>query len=97
MIIEKIIVSELALSDLEEIWLYIGIDNPSAVDDLVERIYTDCETLQQYPDLGRKRDEVLPGMRSLAIEKYVVYYRLNDTVLEIVRILSGFRDVDSIF
>ena len=45
----------------------------------------------EQPGMGRARPEFGPGVRSFAVENYVIYYRQEDDVL-IARILLGRRD-----
>jgi len=95
--IEKLIISDQAADDLDQIWRHIGIDNPSAADKLVEVIYENCLRIKKNPEIGRNRDELLPGIRCLGVKKYLIFYRIKNQAVQIVRILSGYRDLDSIF
>ena len=94
---EKLIISDQAAEDLEEIWQHIGIDNPAAADKFVEVIYEKCLHIEENPEIGRNRDELLPGIRCLPVKKYLIFYRIKIKAVQIVRILSGYRDIDSIF
>jgi len=40
-----------ALADLQEIWVHIAVDNPSAADKLEAEIYQACELLVKIPVL----------------------------------------------
>ncbi|GAP96974.1 type II toxin-antitoxin system RelE/ParE family toxin [Leptolyngbya sp. NIES-2104] len=51
----------------------------------------------QFPQIGRKRDELYPGSRSLAYEQYLIFYRLVDENIEILRIVSGYQDLPALF
>jgi len=95
--IEKLIISDQAAADLEEIWQHIGIDNPSVADKFVEGIYEKCLLVKENPEIGRNRDELLPGIRCLSVKKYLIFYRIKSNAVQIVRILIGYRDIDSIF
>ena len=87
-----------ALSDLDEIWdYYAKVAGQQAADGIVRRIDGACGLLQEHPFAGRARDEVRAGLRSIAASPYVVFYRVNDDVAEIVRVLDGRRDLDEIF
>lgn len=44
-----------------------------------------------YPRLGRLRPEFGVDVRSLAVESYVIYYRVENELL-IARVLHGRRD-----
>jgi toxin ParE1/3/4 len=43
--------------------------------------------------LGKSRDDIKAGYRSLLVERYLVFYRLADEQLEIMRILHYRMDV----
>ncbi|WP_204141643.1 type II toxin-antitoxin system RelE/ParE family toxin [Halomicronema sp. CCY15110] len=51
----------------------------------------------QFPQIGRKRDELYPGLRSLPYKQYLIFYRLLDDVIEVFRIISGYQDVTVLF
>jgi len=53
--------------------------------------------LRSWPYSGRKRDELLAGMRSVPIHPYILFYRIEANAVEIVRILHDRRDIASIF
>lgn len=86
-----------AEADLEEILDYIEDRNPAAAERLAEAIDRRCESLGRSPGSGRMRDELAPGMRSVVVEKYVVFYRVTPSAVEVIRILHGGRDLDAIF
>jgi toxin ParE1/3/4 len=40
------------------------------------------------PDLGRKREELSPRLRSLPFGRYVIFYRPMENGIEIARVLQ---------
>jgi toxin ParE1/3/4 len=44
----------------------------------------------------RARDAILPGLRTVAAAPYVVFYRVSDNAVQIIRVLDGRRDIDAI-
>lgn len=50
----------------------------------------------RFPDAGRNRDDIRPGLHSFVVGRYVVFYTRGDAVIDIVRVLHGARDIDSI-
>jgi len=48
--------------------------------------------LTAYPNLGRARDEVFPGCRSLRVEQHVAYYRTTDAEIIVARLLHARQD-----
>jgi plasmid stabilization system protein ParE len=51
----------------------------------------------EFPELGRSRDELCQGCRSLLVKKYLVFYRLLPNAIEIVRVLHGSRNLPEFF
>jgi plasmid stabilization system protein ParE/Arc/MetJ-type ribon-helix-helix transcriptional regulator len=49
--------------------------------------------LSTHPYLGRKRDDLRPGLRSLAIGSYVVVYRIEGKDVLIPHVVHGRRDI----
>jgi toxin ParE1/3/4 len=84
--------SALAEQDLEEIWSYVAEDaSPTTADRLIDAIIDRFELLSERPRMGRLRPAFGEGVRSFAVESYVIYYRYEGNVL-IARILHGRRD-----
>jgi toxin ParE1/3/4 len=40
---------------------------------------------------------MLPGVRSMPVHPYVVFYRVRNEAVEIVRVIHGRRDIGTIF
>ena len=47
--------------------------------------------------MGRRREELAPGLRSILQGSYVIFYRLTEERIEIVRVLHVARDIDQQF
>ena len=93
-----IIWSPEARADLSEIWNYYA---PRAgrhrADNTVRRISDACRLIEDHPLAGPARDEIRSGLQSITARPYVIFYRLREEVVEIVRMLHGRRDLDDIF
>lgn len=90
----RITFTEQAAQDLEDIYEYIARDNIAAADNHRARLRKRWETLFDQPRIGRKRDEVRTGYRSVTEGDYVILYRLaGESELEIVRVVHGMRDL----
>ncbi|MGB6169406.1 MAG: type II toxin-antitoxin system RelE/ParE family toxin [Geitlerinemataceae cyanobacterium] len=53
--------------------------------------------ISQFPKLGRQRNEILPNLRSLPIDNYLILYMPIDPNIDILRVVSGYRDVSALF
>src|SRR5438128_1888580 len=94
---KRVRLSRRAVADLEDIWLYVAQDSSAAADQLLDRISHACQKLADTPRLGRPRDELVVGLRSLPVGDYLVFYRPAKDGIEVARILNGYRDLDAIF
>lgn len=93
----RCVVTGPAKQDLKEISGYIARFNRIAARRLQERIKHQCKQLAEFPNMGRNRDDVLSGLRSFPIEDYLIFYRQIANGVEIVRIVSGYRDLEALF
>lgn len=87
-----------AEQDVTDIWNYWARQaSPAVADDLLRAVGRAIARLQEWPFSGRKRDELIAGLRSAGARPNVIFYRLKDGRVEIVRVLDGRRDIDAIF
>jgi toxin ParE1/3/4 len=87
-------------SDLDSIWYYVASESGSAdvADRLIDSITERFLLLANFPNIGRCRDEDLrPDLRSFPVGEYVVFYRVQDEDVLILRVLRGSRDIEALF
>ena len=89
--------SRLAEQDLLDIWTYIAKDNPDAADRFTDLLIQKCDNLCDFPEVGTRRDELAPSLRSFPVGRYIIFYRVADPGIEVVRILSAYRDLGRFF
>jgi toxin ParE1/3/4 len=84
--------------DLLEIWQY-GAErwSPAKADDHLREIKFGCARLIGNPNLGRARDELGPGLRSILVNPHVAFYRVKVADVEIVRVIHQHEDVEIVF
>jgi toxin ParE1/3/4 len=95
--VSQVRISPRARSDLTEIWSYIADDSISNADAFIDKLYEAVKALASQPGVGRRREELAPGILSFPFGRYVIFYRTNSDTIEIVRILHGARDIQAIF
>ncbi|MFH1109840.1 MAG: type II toxin-antitoxin system RelE/ParE family toxin [Planctomycetota bacterium] len=99
----KLVVSRPAESDLDEESEYLGRDDPALAERFLAAARATFADLAATPGLGRSRGfraARLRGLRSWRIrgfENWLVFYRVADETVEIVRVLHGARDLDAAF
>ncbi len=77
--------------------MFIAEDNVVAADEWVDRLDGKMRLWATQPMMGRARDELAPDIRSLAFGRYVVFYLALPDGIDVVRVLHGSRDIDSLF
>jgi toxin ParE1/3/4 len=79
--------------DAIEIWVHVARRDAGAADRLVDRLTESIERLAAQPMLGRSADHLLPGLRSLPVGDYLIFYRPDDEGVSVVRIIHGARQI----
>jgi toxin ParE1/3/4 len=87
-----------ASRDIESIIDYIA-DNSGldSAERLLQKINQKCKRLAFFPNMGRRRDELLPSLRSFPVDDYLIFYRPTEGGIEILRVVSGYRDLEVLF
>ena len=81
-----------ALGDIQTIYYYI-LDitkDASFAEAYVNRLRSKIGTLSEFPQIGRRRDALLTGMRQMRFERaYTIFYRVTETQVEVTRVLGS--------
>jgi len=93
----RVVRTSAAKADAREIWAYIAQDNPEAADRLLDRFDKLFRVLASQPLVGKSVEELVPNLRFVPIENYLIFYRPTKERIEIVRILHGARDINAEF
>lgn len=56
-----------------------------------------CKNLVKFPNIGRSYADIEPSLRGVPLEGYIILYRVIEDGVEIVRVVSGYRDLESLF
>jgi toxin ParE1/3/4 len=91
------LISPNASQDLDEIFDYFASRNVDAGERFVIAFEKKCEHLLQFPNIGKSYQDIEPSLRGVPIENYIILYRLIDNGIEIVRVVSGYRNLESLF
>jgi toxin ParE1/3/4 len=82
---------------VQEIHDYIAEDSLTAASRWIDRLDQDCQRLAEMPGMGRLRAEFGSGVRSFPTAAYVIFYRETANGIEVLRVLHGARDIQSLF
>jgi toxin ParE1/3/4 len=87
-----------AKRDLAQVWqYYLRVASAEVADKLLREIAESARRLSDNALRWRARDELMPGLRSVLVHPYVIFYRVNDRTVQVVRVLHGRRNFTDIF
>ena len=90
--------TEPAIQDIEQIADYIAVEFGLAQSEVfLSKLDAKFAKIAQFPGIGRQRDEILLGIRSLSIDNYLILYMPIGQDVEIFRVVSGYRDLQALF
>lgn len=94
----RVVWSPEADRDLLDIWAYYArVESPEVADNLLREIDRAGEAIGENPLLSRQRDELIAGLRSVVVRPHVIFFRIKNGAVEVVRVLHGRRDFPAIF
>jgi toxin ParE1/3/4 len=95
--VSQYIISLPAIRDLESISSYFSEVNVEAGERFLQGFNKRCKQLASFPSMGRRYDDLNPGLRGLPLEGYIILYRILEAGIEIVRVANGRQDLRSLF
>lgn len=90
------VISKKAVVDLEDIWLYT-VEKWSLIqaDRYYNLIFAEIDHICQSPTSGKAMDHVRKGYRASKVKSHLIFYRIINQTIEIIRILHERMDIDS--
>jgi toxin ParE1/3/4 len=92
----RYIISPSAIHDLNEISDYFLTRNLAAGEKLFQEFNHKCQNLAKFPQIGRSYAHIKPSLRGLPLDGYVILYRVIDNGVEILRVVNGRQDLESL-
>jgi plasmid stabilization system protein ParE len=93
----RFVLTSAARADLLEIFDYISQDNPDAARRVVAELRAAMRRLAEMPEMGHfRKDLAKEPLRFWSVYSYLIIYRPKARPLQVVRVLHGSRDVQSI-
>jgi toxin ParE1/3/4 len=90
--------TESALREIGEITEYLAKNYGFAQSErFVKKLNAKFSRIVQFPKIGKPRDEILTGCRMLSVDRYLILYVVIDDDVEILRVVSGYRDLSRLF
>ena len=82
--------------DLDDIWFYISQRSPAAADQFIDEVREKCRMLAENPLIGQTQEYRRPNVRKWPVGSYLIFYRTAGEGIEVIRVLHGSRDIDSL-
>nr|WP_109011280.1 type II toxin-antitoxin system RelE/ParE family toxin [Nostoc commune] len=91
------IISPKASEDLSKIIDYFVRINIDAGENFVEKFDKKCKYLANFPNMGRSYGNIKADLRGVPLDNYIILYRIINSGIEIVRVVSGYQNLESLF
>ncbi len=89
----RVVRTDLARDEIAAALEYLGDRSAPAAGRLTDLVADKCRLLATNPFMGRARDELRAGYRSVVVGDYLLFYRVTDAEVIVVRFLHGSRDL----
>jgi len=93
----RYVINVLASRDLNEIADYFVQTNLDVGERFFREFNRKCQQLTDFPSSGKRYPGVRADLRGLPLEGYIIFYRLLDDGIEILRVVNGRRNLPAIF
>ena len=93
----RYLINILASRDLNEIADYFAETSIEAGEQFFREFNRKCQLLVSFPNSGKSYAKVRADLRGLPLEGYIIFYRVLDDGIEILRVVSGRRNFPSLF
>ena len=93
----RYLINILASQDLNEIADYFAEQNLEAGERFFQEFNRRCEQLIAFPNSGKSYAAIREGLRGMPLSGYILFYRVLEDGIEILRVVSGRRDLPSLF
>src|SRR5687768_8697318 len=94
--IRTYVISKKAVSDLEEIWLYtVEKWSVGQADRYYSLIFDEINYICKNSDSGKAMEHVRKGYRASKVKSHLIFYKISNDTIEIVRILHERMDIEN--
>jgi toxin ParE1/3/4 len=88
----QVVWTESALSDINSIAEYIALDKPSAAKNLVQKIFSSTDRLEEFPKIGRKPPEFKTSRYlEVIVNPCRIFYRIEKNFVYVVHVMRSER------
>ncbi len=89
-------ISKKAVADLEEIWLYtVEYWSVEQADRYYNLIFEEITYICKNENAGKSMEHIRKGYRAAKVKSHLIFYKISNDVIEIVRILHERMDIEN--
>ena len=98
-----VIIAPEADRDIDEQCVHIAQGSMEAAHRFLVAVECAIDEIAEMPEVGRKWELSRPALRSIRVwhvrkfTNHLIFYRVTDEGIEIVRVLHAARDIDAVF
>lgn len=85
----RYLINLLASQDLNDIAEYFAVNNVRAGEKFLQNFNRKCKQLVLFPNSGKSYDYIYPNLKGIPLDGYIIFYRIIEDGIEILRVLSG--------
>lgn len=93
----RYVINVLASRDLNNIADYFAETSLKAGERFFREFNCKCQQLAAFPNSGKSYAEIRADLRGLPFEGHIIFYRVLADGIEILRVVSGRRNLPSLF
>lgn len=93
----RYVINILASRYLNEIADYFAETNIEIGEKFFREFNRKCQQLVAFPNSGKSYAKIRTDLRGLPVEGHIIFYRVLDDGVEILRVVSGRRNFPSLF
>lgn len=86
-----------ASQDLNNIADYFFERDVDAGERFFQAFNRKCQQLAKFPSMGRSYTEIRTSLRGVPLQGYIVFYKVRNNGVEILRVISGRRNLGDLF
>lgn len=91
----SLVISNKAISDLEEIWLYTFQKwSEEQADRYYTLIFDEVNYICKNSGAGKSMEHIRKGYRASKVKSHLIFYRVSNETIEVIRILHEKMDIE---
>jgi toxin ParE1/3/4 len=75
---------------------YLNIGQVEAGEKVFQEFNRKCRYLTQFPNIGRSYGHIIPGLRGLPLDSYIILYEVTDEFVTILHVVNGRQDLEAL-